>query len=55
MASPEETKTDPKAEEPSNDYEEFEIGEHSIPWFLWVFFVLIISWASISWIKFYGY
>ena len=35
--------------------EEFEIGEHQIPWFLWVFFILIISWAAISWIPFFGY
>lgn len=34
------------------DYEEFEIGEHQVPWFLWVFFTFIILWASISWIPF---
>lgn len=37
------------------DYEEFEIGEHQVPWFLWVFFTFIILWASISWIAFFGY
>lgn len=37
------------------DYEEFEVGEHQVPWFLWVFFLLIVSWASISWIKFFNY
>jgi hypothetical protein len=37
------------------DYAEFEIGHHPVPWFLWVFFGLIITWASISWIPFFGY
>lgn len=37
------------------DYEEFEIGEHRIPWFLWLFFSLIITWAAIAWIPFFGY
>ncbi|HEY9745819.1 MAG TPA: hypothetical protein V6C99_06335 [Oculatellaceae cyanobacterium] len=36
-------------------YDEFEVGEHKIPWFLWLFFILIVSWASISWIQFFGY
>jgi len=36
-------------------YEEFEVGENQIPWFLWLFFILIISWAAISWIPFVGY
>ncbi len=36
-------------------YDEFEVGEHKVPWFLWVFFILIVSWASISWIQFFGY
>jgi hypothetical protein len=36
-------------------YEEFEIGHHKVPWFLWVFFTLIVTWASVSWIKFFGY
>ena len=40
---------------PEKDYEEFEVGEHQVPWFLWVFFLLIVSWASVSWIKFFGY
>ncbi len=39
----------------TDDYVEFEIGKHRVPWFLWVFFAIIISWASISWIKFFGY
>ncbi len=39
----------------SAEVNEFEIGEHPVPWFLWVFFSLIITWASISWIKFFGY
>jgi len=37
------------------DYAEFEIGHHQVPWFLWLFFGLIVSWASVSWIKFFGY
>lgn len=40
---------------PAKDYEEFEVGEHQVPWFLWVFFSLILCWASVSWIKFAGY
>jgi hypothetical protein len=42
---------------PADDkgFEEFEIGEHRVPWFLWVFFSLIITWASISWYPFFGY
>jgi hypothetical protein len=36
-------------------YDEFEVGEHKVPWFLWLFFILIVSWASISWIQFFGY
>jgi hypothetical protein len=39
----------------SADYDEFEVGEHKVPWFLWVFFILIVSWASIAWIQFFGY
>ncbi|MCA9788802.1 MAG: hypothetical protein KC476_00050 [Cyanobacteria bacterium HKST-UBA06] len=50
--TPQATETDPTA---GPDYAEFEIGKHRVPWFLWVFFVLIVSWASISWIKFFGY
>ncbi|MBX2860497.1 MAG: hypothetical protein KTR14_04640 [Vampirovibrio sp.] len=38
-----------------DEYAEFEVGEHQVPWFLWLFFTLIILWASVSWIKFYGY
>jgi hypothetical protein len=40
---------------PSEDYEEFEIGHHQVPWFLWVFFTIIVTWASVSWVKFFGY
>jgi hypothetical protein len=40
---------------PARSYDEFEVGEHKIPWFLWLFFILIVSWASISWIQFFGY
>jgi hypothetical protein len=36
-------------------YDEFEVGEHKVPWFLWVMFILIVSWASIAWIQFFGY
>jgi hypothetical protein len=36
-------------------YDEFEVGEHKVPWFLWVFFILIVAWASVSWIQFFGY
>jgi hypothetical protein len=36
-------------------YEEFEIGQDRVPWFLWVFFTLIVTWASVSWIKVFGY
>lgn len=45
----------PTPESKEKDYEEFEVGEHQVPWFLWVFFLLIVSWASVSWIKFFGY
>jgi hypothetical protein len=47
--------TPPIADDSGNDYAEFEIGKHRVPWFLWLFFLIIISWASISWIKFFGY
>lgn len=36
-------------------YDEFEVGEHKVPWFLWLFFIFIVAWASISWIQFFGY
>lgn len=39
----------------SASYDEFEVGEHKVPWFLWLFFILIVGWASISWIQFFGY
>jgi len=35
--------------------DEFEIGEHKVPWFLWVFFTFIVVWASVAWIPFFGY
>ena len=41
--------------EQEKPYAEFEVGEHQVPWFLWLFFVLLICWAAISWIPFYGY
>lgn len=43
----------PEGEQKS--YEEFEIGEHRVPWFLWLFFFIIIGWASIAWFPFFGY
>lgn len=49
----EETKKE--TQKPANDFAEFEIGEHKVPWFLWVFFILIVSWASISWMPLFGY
>ncbi len=45
----------PQPEDKQADYAEFEIGKQRVPWFLWVFFAIIIAWASISWIKFFGY
>jgi hypothetical protein len=45
----------PGQQHPSQNYDEFEVGEHKVPWFLWVFFILIVSWASVSWIQFFGY
>ena len=50
----EQTNTPPK-HDPTKDYAEFEMGKHRVPWFLWVFFVFIASWAFISWYKFFGY
>ena len=41
--------------EDAKSYEEFEIGVHKVPWFLWLFFGFIILWASVSWIKLFGY
>jgi len=38
-----------------NAYDEFEVGEHKVPWFLWLFFIIIVAWASVSWIPFFGY
>jgi hypothetical protein len=38
-----------------NVYDEFEVGEHKVPWFLWLFFIFIVGWASVSWIPFFGY
>jgi hypothetical protein len=52
------TQTSAEVHEPGGkpaNYEEFEIGENKVPWFLWLFFILIIAWASVSWIKFFGY
>lgn len=39
----------------SKEFASFEVGESQVPWFLWVFFVLIIMWAMISWIPLFGY
>lgn len=47
--------TESEKQDHEQEYEEFEIGQHKVPWFLWVFFFFIIAWASISWIKFFGY
>jgi hypothetical protein len=41
--------------EPASEFAEFEIGKHRVPWFLWVFFAIIITWASVSWYPFFGY
>lgn len=43
------------AEASQHAYDEFEVGEHKVPWFLWLFFILIVTWASVSWIAFFGY
>lgn len=45
------------AEQPHQpqSYDEFEVGEHKVPWFLWLFFILLVAWASVSWIQFFGY
>lgn len=45
----------PSLDPNAKDFEEFEVGEHQVPWFLWLFFALILCWASVSWIKFVGY
>ncbi|MEM0951637.1 MAG: hypothetical protein AAGI66_05780 [Cyanobacteria bacterium P01_H01_bin.74] len=45
----------PEHQVTAEDYDEFEVGEHKVPWFLWVFFILIVLWASVSWIPFFGY
>lgn len=51
----EENKKTGSAADLPKPYDEFEVGEHKIPWFLWLFFILIVAWASISWIQFFGY
>lgn len=59
MAEQEQATTENQAQHTAgptaHDYEEFEIGEHKVPWFLWVGFTFIVVWASVSWIKFFGY
>lgn len=35
--------------------EDFVVNETDVPWFLWVFFGLIICWASVSWLPLFGY
>jgi hypothetical protein len=54
MAELEQVEQQTPSADPS-DYAEFEIGEHRVPWFLWLFFSIIISWAAISWYPFFGY
>ena len=55
MSDTVEQKPEQTPEQPQQQaYEEFEIGEHQVPWFLWVFFTFIILWASISWIPFFN-
>lgn len=34
---------------------DIDVQEHQVPWFLWLFFLLIISWAGIAWIPVFGY
>lgn len=53
--SDENTPENASAEPVQSEYAEFEIGKHRVPWFLWVFFAIIITWASISWIPIFGY
>ena len=35
--------------------DDFVVNETDVPWFLWVFFGLIICWASVSWLPLFGY
>ena len=42
-------------EKQRHDYAEFEIGHSQVPWFLWVFFILIVTWAFVSWMPLFGY
>lgn len=35
--------------------EEYRMGEHRMPLFLFVLFFLVFLWALISWIPFFGY
>ncbi|MFN8614889.1 MAG: hypothetical protein U0003_03120 [Vampirovibrionales bacterium] len=47
--------TDTNSNQPAAVSEDFEVNETDVPWFLWVFFGLIICWASISWLPLFGY
>lgn len=55
---PEQAKTEAQTEPFGEHYEvisEYRIGEGPPPAFLIVAFVLIVIWAMISWIPFFGY
>jgi len=54
-ASATEGHTEEAPQAASKPYEEFEVGEHQVPWFLWLFFLLILVWAAVSWYPFVGY
>lgn len=45
----------PSSESAPAEHASFEVGENQVPWFLWVFFILILLWAAISWIPLFGY
>jgi len=34
---------------------EYKVGHHKPPFFLVVFYILVVIWCGISWIPFYGY
>lgn len=40
---------------PGNNIDEYKVGHHKPPLFLVVLYVVVIVWAAISWIPFYGY
>lgn len=41
--------------QPQTHDEDFDVQEHQVPWFLWLFFLLIISWAAVAWVPLFGY